>query len=56
VDLPGIDFVSVARGFGCAARRLERAADFAPALFEALRAQTPNVLDVPIAATVPRLY
>jgi benzoylformate decarboxylase len=56
VDLPGLDFVALARGFGCEAARVERAGDLAPALARALEAGRPALLDVRVDPGVPDLY
>ncbi len=55
LDLPGLDLVALARGFGCAAERVERAEALAPALDRALAAGCPVLLDVAVAPDVPRL-
>jgi benzoylformate decarboxylase len=47
--LPGLDFVSLARGLGCTGARVERPGDLAPALTSALRSPTPFLLDVAVA-------
>jgi len=48
--LPGLDFVGLAKAMGCAAARVERAQDLAPALREALQSPGPFLLDVEIAS------
>jgi benzoylformate decarboxylase len=55
-DLPGIDLVSIARGYGCAAARVERAADLAETLRRAIVEGGPWLLDVHVDPTVPVLY
>lgn len=47
--LPGIDFMGLARALGCDGIRVERAADLAPALTNALHAGGPIVVDVVVA-------
>ena len=47
--LPGLDFVGLASAMGCAAARVERADDLAPALQDALQSSKPFLLDVAIA-------
>ena len=47
--LPGLDFVGLAKGLGCAGARVERATDLAPALTSALQSPTPFLLDVAVA-------
>jgi benzoylformate decarboxylase len=56
VDLPGIDFVSLAQGFGCAATRVERACDLAQALSTVLEADQPTLLDIVVDTTFAILY
>jgi benzoylformate decarboxylase len=56
VDLPGLDLVSIARGHGCAAERIERAADLPARLAAAIASGTPTLLDVPVDAAIPALY
>lgn len=56
VDLPGIDICALARGYGCEALRVEKAAMLAPALTQSFASEGPVVLDVPIDSTVPLLY
>jgi len=55
-DLPGVDFVSLARSFGCRASRVERAADLAPALREAHAADGPWLVEVRMNPNVEKLY
>jgi benzoylformate decarboxylase len=49
-DLAGLDFPALARGFGVAAARVERAAELGPALARALAHEGPFLLDVAVAA------
>lgn len=56
VDLPGLDIETIARGYGCAASRVERAEDLAPALRSALAGQGPCLLNLLVDSVVPRLY
>jgi benzoylformate decarboxylase len=55
LDLPGLDLVSIAQGFGCAAEQVEQPEALAPALDRALAAGRPVVLDVVVDPNVPRL-
>jgi benzoylformate decarboxylase len=55
LDLPGLDFGALARGFGCAAEHVERAEELPGALRRALACPRPVVLDVVVDPTVPRL-
>jgi benzoylformate decarboxylase len=55
LDLPGLDIVSIARGYGCDAVRVEDIGAIKKAATEAWRKQTPTVLEIPISAEVPPL-
>ena len=55
LDLPGLDFVALASGYGCAAARVATSQDLARALRDALDRSGPTVIDVTIAATVAPL-
>jgi benzoylformate decarboxylase len=55
-EVPGVDFVHVARGFGCQATRVERAADLAPALSAAFAAPEPTLVDVRMGRGIEKLY
>lgn len=53
LDLPGLDLVAIAQGFGCAARRVERPEEVTAAAREALASGKPTVLQVSITSEVP---
>jgi thiamine pyrophosphate-dependent acetolactate synthase large subunit-like protein len=55
-DSPGVDFVDIARGFGCRASRVERAAQLAPALVEAFASSHPWLVDVRMDRSADKLY
>ncbi len=55
MDLPGLDSVAVAQGYGCAARRIEQPTELAGAIRKALAAGGPTVLEVVISSDVPPL-
>ena len=55
LDLPGIDGLKLAQGYGCATRRVADPVQLTDALQQAWRTEGPLVLEVPIAATVPPL-
>jgi benzoylformate decarboxylase len=55
LDLPGLDFVALARGYGCAAFRVPTSDDLAEALQAALHRAGPTVLEIPITAAVAPL-
>ena len=55
LDLPGIDLVALAQGYGCAAVRIEKAQDLATALSSALAAERPTLLDVIVEPSDPVL-
>ncbi len=56
VDLPALDLVAIAEGFGCEASRVEQAERLEPGLRAAFEADGPTLLDVLVDATVERLY
>jgi benzoylformate decarboxylase len=56
VDLPGIGFTDLARGFGCAARAVSRADELEEALHWALASAGPTLIDVAVDASIERLY
>ena len=56
LDLPGIDFVALAQGLGCAASRVDKAAELADALADALAADGPRLVEVMVDSAVPMLY
>jgi benzoylformate decarboxylase len=53
LDLPGLDILAIARGFGCRAVQAESPDAVAEALSAGLGAAGPTVLTVPITADVP---
>ncbi len=55
LDLPGLDVVSLANGYGCAAARPSTAGAVAAEVAAALRRRGPTVLEVPIDPAVPPL-
>jgi benzoylformate decarboxylase len=54
-DIPGIDFVAAAAGFGVRALRVTRSEGLASALAEAYAAHAPMLLDVPIDPSIQAL-
>ena len=56
LDLPGIDFVRLAEGMGCAAMRIEKSADLMPALTRAFMEPGTNLVEVIVDSAVPILY
>jgi len=56
LELPGIDVVKIAQGFGCDAVRVSRAADLTATLTRALSLDGVSVVDVTVDAAVPLLY
>lgn len=48
-DLPGLDFVTLAAGMGCAGVRVSEAAQLAPALREAIGASGPALVEIVVA-------
>jgi len=55
LDLPGLDFVALATGYGCAAFRVATSDALAKALQDALRRPGPTVLEIPIITAVAPL-
>ena len=55
MDLPGLDFVSLAVGYGCTALRVSTPDTLAQALTTAIQHDGPTVLEVPITAAVKPL-
>jgi benzoylformate decarboxylase len=56
IDLPGLDFVSLAAGMGCRGRRVTKAEDLRAALEGAFRTAGPSLIDVAVDPTIPKLY
>jgi benzoylformate decarboxylase len=56
VDLPGLDLVAIADGFGCAASRVTDAEELSDAVSHALAADGPVLVDIAVDATIERLY
>jgi benzoylformate decarboxylase len=55
LDVPGIDFVQVAKGLGVEGETVERAENLRGALKRAMNAGRPYLLDVILAPEVPEL-
>lgn len=55
LDLPGLDIVSLAKGYGCAATRAQTAEEVRKACAEAFSRSIPTVLEVPVIPTIPPL-
>jgi len=55
LDLPGLDIVSLARGYGCEAARVGEITAIKKAASEAWTKDRPTVLEIPISAEVPPL-
>jgi len=56
IDLPGIDSVQIARGFGCKALQIDKASELEAALRDAWRSDGPVLIDVPVDTEVHKLY
>lgn len=56
VDLPGIDLVKLAQGYGCSAKRVQRAEQIVDALAHAIDAPGPFLLEVTVAPPDGPLY
>ncbi|QYJ17161.1 Benzoylformate decarboxylase [Rubrobacter xylanophilus DSM 9941] len=55
LDLPGIDIVQIARGFGCNGERVEEPDELPQALKRAFSSETPYLVDVLVDTAVPRM-
>jgi benzoylformate decarboxylase len=55
-DLPGLDFVALATGLGCDARRIDRPEDISEAMTGAWEKTSPYLIDVRVESAVPNLY
>jgi benzoylformate decarboxylase len=55
LDIPGFDAVSIAKGYGCDAARLDDIEEIKKAAFAAWGKSKPTVLEVPISAQLPPL-
>jgi benzoylformate decarboxylase len=56
LDLPGIDFVKIAEGFGCDAVRVTKSSGLAPALKRGLAHDGISLIEVMVDSAVPLLY
>ena len=56
IELPGLDFVHLARGMGCDAARITAPGDVDAALARGLGAPGPMLIEVVLDAAVPKLY
>ncbi len=53
VDIPGTDYVAIAKGFGCYAEKIENPSELKAALQRAKDSKKPAVIDVTIAWKIP---
>jgi len=56
IDLPGLDFVALARGMGCPGLRVDDPAQLPEALDAALGHAGPMLVEVAVDAAIPTLY
>ncbi len=56
LDLPGLDFVTIATGMGCHAARVGKSAEFAPALKQAFARSGTSLIEVIVDPAIPILY
>jgi benzoylformate decarboxylase len=56
LELPGIDFVQIAKGLGCDAVRVSKAAELAGALQRGLSHDGTSLIEVIVESSVPLLY
>ena len=55
LDIPGIDIVSIAKGYGCDAERLDDLDEIKKAAVEAWGKSKPTVLEIRISPQIPPL-
>ena len=55
LDLPGLDYVAIAQGYGCDGERLDDLEAIKRAAVEAWTKDVPTVLEIPITRRVPSL-
>ena len=55
LDLPGLDIVSLAKGYGCIAEKVETPDAIRKVCSEAFSRDVPTVIEVPVIPTVPPL-
>jgi benzoylformate decarboxylase len=55
-DIGHVDFVALANGFGCPARRVEKSADLIAALESSHRSDGPTLLDVAVESELKKLF
>jgi benzoylformate decarboxylase len=55
-DVAGVDFIDVARGFGCRTARVDQATQLAPTLAQAYASNEPWLVDVRMDRAVQKLY
>ncbi|WP_272578103.1 MULTISPECIES: benzoylformate decarboxylase [unclassified Providencia] len=55
LDIPGLDIVSLAKGYGCSAVRAETIEQVKAACEDAFKRQGPTVIEVPILPSIPPL-
>ncbi|UFN47542.1 benzoylformate decarboxylase [Roseomonas sp. OT10] len=56
IDLPGLDFVALARSMGCPGQRVTRPEELDGALHAACRSEGPALVEVVVDAAIPTLY
>ncbi len=56
LNMPGLDFVKIAEGMGCAAARVTKSSDLAAALQRGLTHQGTSLIEVMVDSAVPVLY
>lgn len=56
LDLPDLNIVRIAQGYGCEGERVERPGDLHDALERALASEGPYVVDIAVDRTVPKMF
>jgi benzoylformate decarboxylase len=55
LDLPGLDFVALAKGYGCEGERVTKPAALADSLRRGVEARGPHLIEVEIDPAIPSL-
>lgn len=55
LDLPGLDFVALASGYGCSGERVSDPQQIEDALVRAISRKGPHLMEIAVDATVPNL-
>ena len=56
LDIPHLDMVSLAKGYGCIGKHADSLEELFNFCREALKENIPTIIEIPITKTVPKLY